>query len=78
LYFWFYFFLQPPTRLLFFFAVHTNFMLQPDSIIHCKQAQQNNWWLAHTADYYPFLFFNLHGNNVATRQHYTLQTSATK
>jgi hypothetical protein len=64
---------------LFVFAMHMGIMLQPDSIIHCKQAQQNNCRLAHIADYYPFLFFcNAHENNVATRQHYTLQTSATK
>jgi hypothetical protein len=35
-------------------------MLQPDSIIRCKQAQQNNCRLAHTGDYYPFFVFAMH------------------
>jgi hypothetical protein len=41
--------------------MHMGIMLQPDSIIRCKQAQQNNCRLAHTADYYPlFCFFAMH------------------
>jgi hypothetical protein len=35
-------------------------MLQPDSIIRCKQGQHNNCRLAHTAEYYPYLFFAMH------------------
>jgi hypothetical protein len=35
-------------------------MLQPEGTIRCKQAQHNNCRLAHTADYYPFLFFAMH------------------
>jgi hypothetical protein len=57
-----------------FFAIHTNFLWQPD-IICCKPAQQNNCRLAHTTDY--DFFCNAHGNLVATRGHPTLQTSAT-
>jgi hypothetical protein len=50
--------LQPT---LAFFAMHMGIMLQPDSIIRCKQAQQNNCRLAHTTDYYPrFCFFAMH------------------
>jgi hypothetical protein len=40
-----------------FFAVHTNFLWQPDNIICCKPAQQNNCRLAHTTDYD---FFAMH------------------
>jgi hypothetical protein len=43
---------------MIFFAVHTNFLWQPDIIICCKQAQQNNYRLAHTADY--DYFFAMH------------------
>jgi hypothetical protein len=49
---------------------------QPDNMICCKQAQQNNCRLAHTGDY--DFFCNAHGYLVATRgRHPTLQTSAT-
>jgi hypothetical protein len=44
---------------MIFFAVHTNFLWQPDSIIRCKQAQQNNCRLAHTTDYYPFFAMHM-------------------
>jgi hypothetical protein len=50
------FFSATPHTTMIFFAVHTNFLWQPDSIILCKQAQQNNCRLAHTADYYLFYF----------------------
>jgi hypothetical protein len=53
-----------------------NFLWQPDNIICCKPAQQNNCRLAHTADY--DFFCNAHRNLVVTIGHPTLQTSATK
>jgi predicted N-acetyltransferase YhbS len=40
--------------------MHMGIMLQPDSIIRCKQAQHNNCRLAHTADYYPLFAFAMH------------------
>jgi hypothetical protein len=53
------FFSATPHTTMIFFAVHTNFLWQPDSIIRCKQAQQNNCRLAHTADYYPFFAMHM-------------------
>jgi hypothetical protein len=73
-FFWFYFFSATP-HYYDFFAVHTTFLWQPNNIIRCKQAQQNNCRLAHSR-LLPF-FCNAHGNHVATKEHPTLQTSAT-
>jgi hypothetical protein len=38
------------------FLAHTNFMLQADNIIRCKQAQQNNCRLAHSRLLALFVF----------------------
>jgi hypothetical protein len=59
MYFWFYFFFCNPHTTMIFFSVHTNFLWQSDSIIRCKQVQQNNCRLAHTADYYSFFAMHM-------------------